>query len=161
MEPSGWKTTAHKAGVGTAPEPCELYERCMERQKERKGMEQWLKMNREEWNESEREGKGVRDGEEKLGGYVYCWQFKHAPSIWDPISCQIGKAMGMRERQESQQGLNLAHHWDLIKTQSRSPPEQTHTGPHPYTRSLLTHSHSSKLVTPSLFHTNTVKQMYT
>lgn len=58
MEPSGWKTTAQKAGAGTAPEPCELYERCMDRQKERKETEQRLQINREEWSESEREGKG-------------------------------------------------------------------------------------------------------
>lgn len=78
-----------------------------------------------------------------------------------PISCQIGKTMGMRERQESQQGLNLAHHWELIKTQSCSLPGKTHTGQHPYTHSythsLLLHSHPGKLlVTPSLFHTNNV-----
>lgn len=134
-------------------------------EREKKETEQWLQMNREEVeerNESEREGKRVKDGEEKLGCYVYCWQFTHAHSIWDPISCQIGKAMGMWEQQESQQGLNLAHHWDLIKTQSHSLPEQTHTGPHPYTHSLPSHSHPSYLqVTPSLSHTNTVKQMYT
>lgn len=166
MQPSGWKTTALKAEAGTAPELYELHESSMERQKkkkkkERKGTEQWLRVNREgveEWNGSDREEKGVRDGEEKLGCYVYCWQFTHAHSIWDPISCQIGKAMGMWERQESQQGLNSAHHWDLIKTQSRSLPEQTHTGPHPYTHSLHSHSYPSKV---TRFHTNTVKQTHT
>jgi len=65
----------------------------------------------DKWNESEKKGgKGVRDGEEKLGCYVYCWQFTHAHSISDPISCQIGKAMAMWEWQESQQGLDLLHH---------------------------------------------------
>lgn len=102
----------------------------------------------------------MRGREEKLGCYVYCWQFTHTHthSICDPISCRIGKAMGMWERQESQQGLNLAHHWDLIKTQSCSLPEQAHTSAH----FLHSHSHPSKRqVTPSLFNINTVKQMYT
>ena len=145
-----------------------LWEVCgeTERRIRVKKREQWLQVNREEVgrgvDERVREGKGVMDGEEKLGCYVYCWQFTHAHSIWDPISCQIGKAMGMWEQQESQQGLNLAHHWDLIKTQSRSLPELTHRGPHSNTHSLRSHSHPSKLiVTPSIFHTNTVKQMYT
>lgn len=98
------------------------------------------------------EGKGVRDDEEKFSWYVYCWQFKDAHSIWDLISCQIGKVMGMWELQESQQGLNLAHHWDLIKTQSRSLPELTHIGPHSNTHSLHLHSHKRKLLlTPSFF----------
>ena len=109
-----------------------------------------------------REGKGVRDGKEKLGCYVYCWQFTHAHSIWDPISCQIGKAMGMWDERASQQGLNLAHHWDLIKTQSRRLPEQTHRGPHPNTHSLHLHSRPSKLLPLPLFLTQTLqRKMYT
>lgn len=88
-----------------------------------------------------------RGGEEKLGCYVYCWQFTHAHSICDPISCQIGKAMGMWKRQESQQGLNLVHHWDLIKTQSCSLPEQAHTSAH----SLHSLPHPSKRPSHSFY----------
>lgn len=61
MQPSGWKTAALKAGVGTAPELYELHESCMKREKERQRTEQWLRVNRErieEWNECNREGKG-------------------------------------------------------------------------------------------------------
>lgn len=90
------------------------------------------------------EGKGggkrkARDDEEKFSWHVYCWQSNDAHSVWDLISCQIGKAMAMWELQESQRGLNLARHWDLIKTQSHSPPELTHTGP----RSQHFHSHAT------------------
>lgn len=74
--------TAQNAGADTAPELCILYEKCIERQTETDSlMTADKKRGGRGVNESKREGKGVRDGEKKLGCYVYCWQFTHAHSI--------------------------------------------------------------------------------
>lgn len=87
-------------------------------------------------------GRETLRGWEKQLVYGYCGPFIHTHSICIPISCQIGETMWMWDLQED---LNLAHHWELIKTQSRSLPEQMHTGWRLYTHSLCSHSEPGKL----------------
>lgn len=113
----------------------------------------WQSSDRRRLQKETEEGNGGRlrgeGDEQEFSWHVYCCQFQYTHSIWELISCQIGKAMGMWGLQESQQGLKLARHWDLIKTQSRSLPEPTRA-PTPF--SVPPHFF--------LFYTNTFRQMH-
>lgn len=155
MKQSSWKTTAQEAGLGTAPEPWELYERSVVRQGEREVTEQGLHLGTEEVGvEGRGRGKGWRR-EIQLVCMLLAIQRRtfslrsHQLSNWE--SDGDGRAAGISTRPEL--GTPLRPNQNTITFTART---DTH-GPAPE------HSHSraaTLLVVPS-FYTNTVRHTYT
>lgn len=93
---------------------------------------------------------------------LYSLQFPHTDFICDPSAVKFEKTMEMQEMQESQKGLNMAHHWELIQTQSCSVwGKKDMAGAHKPILSTHIHSKTNSEWLTVFFHTNTVKHIYT
>ena len=161
---TAWDQSWTNARHGNAPAPSELYGRCEgenQRERERRGERE---QDMVAWVEGQEEGKEkhwkctARRGMEHRNEavmYIAGYSYSHIPS---KIPSTVNwESDGMQGWQESQQGQSLAHHWDLIKTQSRRLlTDQTHAYTHLCRRVCActhTHTHTNAHTRTTRLHT--------